>query len=227
MGVQNQDGSGEGSGGSGQDSSSSGSQSSEGGSSSEGQKSKDYTKYSIQTPNILINTNSEIDWNYMKNVVEIIYTSWPTIMLDLHSINIKNEDILTFSGTLDTLIVAIQNEDKKATLSNLAVLYSFIPIYKEQYSDDNDKINIMYTKSAIVNSYALLEEERWDEMQAQIAKANEYFGLIINSINEDKNQSFVSKTYILVNEMNNAIKMKDKKLFYLKYKNLMESASNI
>lgn len=132
MGVQNQDGSGEGSGGSGQDSSSSGSQSSEGGSSSEGQKSKDYTKYSIQTPNILINTNSEIDWNYMKNVVEIIYTSWPTIMLDLHSINIKNEDILTFSGTLDTLIVAIQNEDKKATLSNLAVLYSFIPIYKEQ-----------------------------------------------------------------------------------------------
>lgn len=190
-------------------------------------KNEDYTKYNVKTQNILTNDNIEIDWNYIKNTVQVIYTSWPSIMIDLHSTNVKNEDILSFSNTLDVLIVNVQNEDKKQVLNSLAILYSFIPIYKEQYSEDNDEINISYTKAHIINSYVLLEEDKWDEIQAQITKASEYFGLIINSINEKRNQSSISKTYVLINEMNNVIKLKDKKLFYMKYKNLMESAMNI
>ena len=190
-------------------------------------KNEDYTKYNVKTQNILTNDSTEIDWNYIKNTVQVIYTSWPSIMIDLHSTNVKNEDILSFSNTLDVLIVNVQNEDKKQVLNSLAILYSFIPIYKEQYSEDNDEINISYTKAHIINSYVLLEEDKWDEIQAQITKASEYFGLIINSINEKRNQSSISKTYVLINEMNNVIKLKDKKLFYMKYKNLMESAMNI
>lgn len=195
--------------------------------SSNNSKNEEYTKYKVQSQNILINSETEIDWDYLKNTVQTLYTSWPTIMMDLHSANIKNENILTFSNTLDELIVNIQKEDKVATLNNLAILYSFIPIYKEQYSNDADKINIAYTKSCVINSYALLENDKWDDIQAQISKAQEYFGLIINSVNEDKNQASVSKTYILINEMNNVINIKDKKLFYLKYINLMENAMNI
>ncbi len=190
-------------------------------------KNENYTKYNVKTQNILTNDSTEIDWNYIKNTVQVIYTSWPSIMIDLHSTNVKNEDILSFSNTLDVLIVNLQNEDKKQVLNSLAILYSFIPIYKEQYSEDNDEINISYTKAHIINSYVLLEEDKWDEIQAQITKASEYFGLIINSINEKRNQSSISKTYVLINEMNNVIKLKDKKLFYMKYKNLMESAMNI
>ncbi len=190
-------------------------------------KNENYTKYNVKTQNILTNDSTEIDWNYIKNTVQVIYTSWPSIMIDLHSTNVKNEDILSFSNTLDVLIVNVQNEDKKQVLNSLAILYSFIPIYKEQYSEDNDEINISYTKAHIINSYVLLEEDKWDEIQAQITKASEYFGLIINSINEKRNQSSISKTYVLINEMNNVIKLKDKKLFYMKYKNLMESAMNI
>lgn len=190
-------------------------------------KNENYTKYNVKTQNILTNDSTEIDWNYIKNTVQVIYTSWPSIMIDLHSTNVKNEDILSFSNTLDVLIVNVQNEDKKQVLNSLAILYSFIPIYKEQYSEDNDEINISYTKAHIINSYVLLEEDKWDEIQAQITKASEYFGFIINSINEKRNQSSISKTYVLINEMNNVIKLKDKKLFYMKYKNLMESAMNI
>lgn len=197
------------------------------GNSGESSKNEDYTKYNVKTQNILTNDSIEIDWNYIKNTVQVIYTSWPSIMIDLHSTNVKNEDILSFSNTLDVLIVNVQNEDKKQVLNSLAILYSFIPIYKEQYSEDNDEINISYTKAHIINSYVLLEEDKWDEIQAQITKASEYFGLIINSINEKRNQSSISKTYVLINEMNNVIKLKDKKLFYMKYKNLMESAMNI
>lgn len=195
--------------------------------SSESSKSEDYTKYNVKTQNILTNDNSQIDWTYIKDTAQVVYTSWPTIMIDLHSVNVKNEDILSFSNTLDLLIVNVQNEDKKQVLNTLAVLYSFIPAYKGQYSEDSDEINISYTKSYIINSYVLLEDDKWDDIQGQIAKASEYFGLIINSINKNRNQSSVSKTYVLINEMNNVIKLKDKKLFYMKYKNLMESAMNI
>lgn len=207
--------------------SSEGSSSGSSGDSKGNSKSEDYTKYNVKTQNILTNDNSEIDWNYIKDTVQVVYTSWPSIMIDLHSANVKNEDILSFSNTLDILIINVQNEDKQQVLNSLAVLYAFIPIYKEQYSEKSDEINISYTKAHIINSYVLLEEDKWDEIQAQITKASEYFGLIINSINENRNQSSVSKTYVLINEMNNVIKLKDKKLFYMKYKNLMESAMNI
>jgi len=196
-------------------------------SSEENSKSTEYTKYNVENQNILINTNEEIDWNYMKNTVETLYSSWPTIMIDLHSVNVKNEDILTFSINLDSLIINIQNEDKKATLNTLAILYSYLPIYMQQYSEDTDKVNTQYTKSHIINTYVLLEEDKWEDMQAEITKANEYFSLIINSIKEDRSRNCISKTYVLVNEMNNAIKLQDKKLFYLKYRNIMESLMNI
>lgn len=204
-----------------------GSSDSSSGNSGGSSKNEDYTKYNVKTQNILTNDSTQIDWNYIKNTVQVVYTSWPSIMIDLHSVNVKNEDILSFSNTLDVLIVNVQNEDKKQVLNSLAILYSFIPIYKEQYSENSDEINISYTKAHIINSYVLLEEDKWEEIQAQITKASEYFGLIINSINEKRNQNSVSKTYVLINEMNNAIKIKDKKLFYMKYKNLMESAMNI
>lgn len=212
-----------------QNSQSGGSDSSSGSSdsSSGNSESQNYTKYKVQSQNILINSETKIDWDYLKATVQVLYTSWPIIMIDLHSANIKNENILTFSNTLDTLIINIENEDKVSTLSSLATLYSFIPIYKEQYSSDTDKINIAYTKSCIVNSYVLLEVDKWEDIQTQISKAGEYFGLIINSVNEARNQTYVSKTYVLINEMNNVVNMKDKKLFYLKYINLMENAMNI
>ena len=209
-----------------QDSQSSSGNSSEG-SSSQNNKSTDYTKYNVESKNILTLKENNIDWDYIKNTVEVLYSTWPTIMMDFHSINIKNEDILSFSNNLDALIVNIEKEDKRSTINSLAILYSFIPLYREQFSEDTDKTNIAYTKSYIVNAYVLLEDEKWDDMKTEISKAGEYFGIIINSVNENRQQSSVSKTYVLINEMNNAIKLKDKKLFYLKYKNLMESAMSI
>lgn len=207
---------------------SSGSSSSGGSSSSsENSQGKDYTKYSVANENILIQTNQEIDWDYLKNTVEVLYGSWPTIMIDLHSLNIKNEDILTFSNQLDTLVINIQTEDKRTTLNSLAILYELLPIYKSQFLNDSNNINVSYTKSYIANSYVVLEDQNWTEMQNQITKAQEYFGLVINSVDENKHQSDINKSYVLLNEMSNAINLKDKNLFFLKYKNLMETLLKI
>ena len=88
-------------------------------------------------------------------------------------------------------------------------------------------IKIPIVKSSIINCYTLLEDEDWERMKQEIANASNYFGIIINHPNEDRQQSNISKVYIGINEMNNAINLKDKKLFYLKYINLMESAMQI
>ena len=187
----------------------------------------DYTKYDIENQNILIQNNNEIDWNYLKNSVETLYSSWPTIMIDLNNGNVKNEDILEFSSYLDSLVVNVQNEDKRLVLNDLASMYGLIPIYVKEFSDDTNKINICYTKSYIVNSYTILEDDNWQEMQNQIKNANEYFSVIMNSAKEQKRQSNINKAYVSLNEMYNAINLKNKKLFYLKYINLMESLITI
>ena len=187
----------------------------------------DYNKYNVENKNILLQSDQPIDWSYMKNCVEILYSTWPTIMIDLHNKNVKNENILSFSTILDNLVVNIEKEDKRATLGNLEELYSHIPIYIEQFSNNSDKINIAYTKACIIKAYTFLEDDNWQIVEEQIGKAGEYFGLIINSINEQRQQNSVSKTYIAINEMGNVINLKDKKLFYLKYINLMENAMQI
>lgn len=212
---------------SGEGSSSTGSSGGESSTSSESGGDTDYTKYNVQNKNILNIKENEIDWNYIKNTVELLHTSWTTIMIDLHSLNIKNDDILSFSNTLDALILNIEKEDKRSTLNSLASLYAIIPIYISQYSNDNYEENLAYTKAYIINSYVLLEDDKWEDMQAEVTKAQEYFNLVINSINEKSSKIFTNKTYVLLNEMKNSINLKDKKLYYMKYKNLMENAMNI
>lgn len=209
---------------------SSSSSGSSGGESSDSSKSggdTDYTKYNVQSKNILNLKENEIDWNYIKNTAELLHTSWTTIMIDLHSLNIKNDDILSFSNNLDALILNIEREDKRTTLNSLASLYAIIPAYINQYSDDNYEENLAYTKAYIINSYVLLEDDKWEDMQTEVTKAQEYFNLVINSINTKSSQIFVNKTYVLLNEIKNSINLKDKKLYYMKYKNLMENAMNI
>ena len=196
-------------------------------SSSQEENNNDYTRYNVENRNILIQNDENIDWNYIKTVTEVIYSTWPTIMIDLHSVNVKNEDITNFSKILDTLVVSIQKEDKKETLTNLTSLYQYVPIYIEQITDNSKETNIAHTKACVINAYKFVEEANWGEMQKQVEEANQYFGLIINSVDDNNNQINISKTYIAINEMKNAINLKDKKLFYLKYINLMESAMEV
>ena len=211
----------------GESSSSSGSSGGESSGSSESGGDTDYTKYNVQSKNILNIKENEIDWNYIKNTAELLHTSWTTIMIDLHSLNIKNDDILSFSNNLDALILNIEREDKRATLNSLASLYAIIPIYINQYSNDNYEENLEYTKAHIINSYVLLEDDKWEDMQKEVTKAQEYFNLVINSVNTKSSQIFTNKTYILLNEMKNAINLKDKKLFYMIYKILLENIMNV
>lgn len=189
--------------------------------------SEDSLQYEIKNNSILSNTTKEVDWEYMKTNTEIIYSTWPSMMVDLHELNVKNEDILNFSSSLDQVTLAAKQENKSVTLNNLANLYGFLPNYRSQISENNDEINIDYTKAYLLNSYALVEQEQWEEVKKQLENANAYFSNIMNSINGNgQKQSHISKIYVLLNELNKTIDYKDKQLFYIKYRNAMEELVN-
>ena len=189
--------------------------------------SQETTEYEIRNNSILVNQDKTIDWDYIKSNTESIYSTWATATIDLHELNVNNQDILNFSNVLDQVTLSAKQEDKQSTINNLASLYAFLPDYREQISDDKQKINIDYTKACILNTYALAEQNKWDEMKFQTENAINYFSNIINSIeNNNQKQNKISKIYVLLNELNKSIDVKDKDIFMIKYKNVMEELVN-
>lgn len=185
------------------------------------------TKYEIINDSILANKTSTINWDYIKSDTEAIHSNWATVTIDLHSLNVNNNDILNFSNVLDEVTISAKKEDKTATLNNLASLYAFFPSYINQISDDNEKINIDYTKACVLNSYALAEQDKWEDMKLQVTNAINYFTNVLNSVNEERqNQSQISKIYVLLNELSNSVNVKDKDLYLIKYRNVMEELVN-
>lgn len=208
--------------------SSSNSQSSSG-SSSQNKQNAPTTKYEITNNSILTRNTDNIDWDTIKSNTENMHSMWSTLLIDLHSLNVNQDDILNFSTMLDQITINSKDEDKVTLLNNLASLYAFLPSYKQQiYKENNNEINIDYAKSCVLNSYALSEQNKWDEVNTQTAKAVSYFTNIMNSVDENReNQNKITKVYVLLNELNNSVSLNDKEVFLIKYKNAMEELTNI
>lgn len=189
-----------------------------------GQESNSIKVLQLQPSNILVINKNEVDWATIKSEVEIMYSSWNPILLDLYSINIANEDILGFSQSLDNAILAVKSEDKQKSLEELATLYSYLPKYMEKISIDESTKNILQTKSNIMYAYALVEQENWTEVQNQINQADINYSKVANDVKYIENkQEEVSRIYVLIKELKNSINLKDKDIFYIKYKNLMNT----
>lgn len=188
------------------------------------QSSKSIKVLQMQPNNILVINKDEVDWVTIKSELELIYSTWDSILLDLYSKEIANEDILGFSQGLDNAILVVKSEDKQKSLEKLAALYSYLPKYIEKISVDESTKNILQTKANIMQAYALVEEENWEEVQNQINQADIAYGKVANDVSYIENkQEEVSRVYILIKELKSSINLKDKDIFYIKYKNLMNT----
>lgn len=173
----------------------------------------------------ILTSNKDANWESLKAEIEILYSSWNTIILDLYKVNINSEDILKFSSVLDKATMDIREENKEKALATLSELYSYIPIYMESYSNDNKEINIQKTKSNIMRAYSLVNSKNWNEVNAQLINAeNSYLNVLNSNTTEDYS---INKGYILLKELQNSVAEKDEDIFYIKYKNLIEKLNNI
>ena len=201
---------------------------SDGGNSTEQSSGNNQTSNSYKmTQNSILTDSKDVNWNNMKTEIENLYDYWSPIVLDLYKLNVPNSDILNFSSDLNTTIGYIKAEDKANSLTSLAKLYSYLPKYADSYSNDEKFKNTLHTKSNVLNAYSVIEQDKWDEVNTNLAKAEEYYMKMVDSINEMPNQYNINKGYILIKEFQNSIGSNDKDLLYIKYKNTIQELNII
>lgn len=182
--------------------------------------------FEINASGVLIGTE-DINWDVVKNKVENMYISTPTITIDLYSQNINQDDILGFNKECDTLTVAAKAENKVETLASLSRLYDYIPKFLINDNELNKKI--IEAKAEVIKAYSKLDSGNWEEISAEVKSAVDIFSNLLTSattIDAGKQYS-INKSYIMLNELQNAVNIQDSTVFLIKYKNLLEEFENM
>lgn len=207
--------------------SSSGGDTSSGDSATGTEDKEDQKKFDMKLSGVLTNSK-DINWDYAKNEIELLYTSIPTMTLDLYQLDINKEDILKFNQEFDKLAIVVKNENKEETLSELRKLYEYLPKFLEHATDDNVYKTVANTKTNIFKGYSKLDSGNWDEIGSDIKNATETYTKLLTDTSVQANQQYsVSKGYIMLNELQNAVSSKDESVFLIKYKNLIEEIDNL
>lgn len=224
---------------SGQSSSESGSGGGEGGTSSGEQSTisgnsnsssnsdQDNKKFELQLSGVLTN-KEDINWEYVKGEIENLYTSVATITLDFYQIGANQDNILAFNQQIDNLSVAVKEENKETTLAELSNLYTNLSNITQSLEGNETYKMVVRIKENIFKAYSKLDAGKWDEISNDVNNATStYSELLTNASNGIDNQYEINKGYILINEMQNAVKLQDVSVFLIKYKNLLEELNSI
>lgn len=185
-------------------------------------ETKQQKEYSLKRNAILTN-NEEINWDDIKNKIEIAYSSIPTITLDLYKYNINQDDILNFNKEFDNLTVILKQNNKQDSLIQLSKLYDFMPKFAQSIYDDDLRKTLIETKSDILKAYSKLDTDNWNDISNDIKQASNSYSKLLTNPNIDQSKQYdISKIYVMINELQNVVQVQDKQIFLIKYKNIIE-----
>lgn len=187
-------------------------------------KKNDYQFQMVE--NSILVGNTEPNWEDLIYDIEQIYSNWSIVTLDLYKQNINNQKILSFNVDLDNAAKAIKDKNKEQTLILLAKLYSYIPTYFEDFSDDQMQTNLYKVKSNLFNAYSIIEQNNPNEVKKYLQSAEEAMVAMMNNIQNQKTYN-LNKSYILLKDLQTTVDKNDTSIFYLKYKNLSEELNSL
>ena len=157
-----------------------------------------------------------------------MYSSIPTITLDLYKLDIAKEDILGFNKEFDNLTIVVNQNKKEETLNQLSKLYDYIPKFIENTTKDEVKKVTIETKANIFKAYSKLDSKDWTQISKDVKQAVDVYSKLLSNTNIDSNKQYIiSKTYVMINELQNAVEVKDEAVFLIKYKNILEEIDNL
>ena len=194
-----------------------------------GETNQDSEKYDLKLNGVLT-TTKDINWDIVKSEVENLYTSIPTMTMDLYQLDINKDGILNFNKEIDNLVTVVNEENKESTLQILSVIYDYLPKFLESAKgEDVIYKKVVVTKANIFKGYSKLDSGKWDEISQDIQNGiNTFTELLSNpDVINSNNQYSVNKIYIMLNELQNAVNMQDVSVFLIKYKNLIEEIEAI
>lgn len=214
--------------GGGQGGTSSGEESGNSGDSSDSSNSQqDNKKFELTISGVLTN-KEDINWEYVKGEIENLYSSISTITLDLLQINVTQEEILTFNTQLDNLAVAVKDESKENTLAEISKLYDTLGAITQKIQGEETYKILIEIKKNIFKAYSKLDSGNWDEIASDTNNAINSYSKLLTDVNiEPENQYAINKGYILINELQNAVKLQDVSVFLIKYKYLLEELNSL
>ncbi len=184
-------------------------------------------KFELKATGVLTNTE-DINWEIVKNQVENLYTSLPSITMDLYQQNINQEDIIGFNSECDKLTKVVKDEKKEETLLELTKVYEYLPKFLRGSGQDVLYTTLIETKSNVFKAYSKLDAGNWQEIANDMKNAiDQYAKLLTNTEIDARKQYNISKGYIMLNELQNAVNLKEVTVFLIKYKNLLEEFNNI
>ena len=180
---------------------------------------------SDKTSGGILNHNGkyETKWKEIKTQIEELYSTWNTISLDLHALNINGDMILSFSNILNSATQNIKKQDKAKSMEELGKLHQLLAQYMNSYASNTTENELLKVEVQAVSAYINATNENWEEASENTNLAEQTLAGIINSVGIQNNQkqTTINQCYILVNELKNAVNIKDKDIFYIQYQNLI------
>lgn len=177
----------------------------------------------INPKSILTRDRSDINWQYINMTLEEVSNAWAIINIDLKSIDVPNEELLTFRDNIDVALKYVNSKDKINSLISVANVYSLIPSYENRYSNQTKEVELKYIKSDIISSYALLDTDRWSEILTLLNDADSRMSKLV-SLSE--NSTNIQKIYVELKEYIKSVNDMDLDLCYMKYFYLISDIEN-
>ena len=179
--------------------------------------------------NTILNTdNNYINWNLIEEEIETLDSSWSIILLDLYNSNSQNIEVIGFGDKLNDTIISIKNRNKNELLINLRDLYSYIPKFIEMSNISEPEKKEKQAKLYLINAYVSSNEDDWENVKKELLNCELVFNDLANSIEYVENREYkANKVYILIKEIEETANIEDKKIFFMKYKNLMQSINSL
>lgn len=201
----------------------------EGSSSGGNEKSSEDSEEKIEkfslTPNSIIGNEKEVNWKDLKKKIEILYSAWITISKDLKQAGISETAITEFENNIDVLAVSIKNEDANKTLESVVNLYKFLPEFANM--NENNK-KILNTKYSLLICYKNVNLEEWEQLPQSITDLKMTFSNISNQKTEYKGQEVnIESISTIINGLSNIAELKEKDIFFIKYKNILQELNII
>lgn len=198
------------------------------GDSSENKQSKEEKteKFSL-SPNTIIGAEKEVDWEELTKKVELFYSAWITISKDLRQVGVDENKIIEFDKNIDLLAVSIKNKDTNSTLENTVKLYAFLPQFAD-YKEQNKNKRILESKYYLLVCYNNVNREDWEQFSKSITDLKMNFSNISNQKSTYKGQEVnIDSISAIIKEMENTVELKEKEIFFVKYKNMLQELNII
>lgn len=175
------------------------------------------------SPSNLLEQSTQTNFSELYNKVESLYTVFTVVSLDLKEIGISENDINDFNKSLDELSLAVKSNDSNNIMNSIVKLYSYLPNFIKEYDGNNKEQKIINSKYNLLICYRDVNEENWTNFENSFQNLKMSFSNINNNREEYIGQEVnINNANIIINGMQDTINLKDKSIFFIKYKNLMQ-----